>query len=124
MSGSYTLFDGFAREQSLGQATESRRVARLTEDDARRSVRQDVDAALRTLETQEQAIAIAVEAQAVALEDLRLNTVRYEAGGTATILDVITSQVALDQAEANLVAARYDYALAKAELESVVGREL
>lgn len=124
LSGSYTLFDGFAREQSLGQATESRRVARLTEDDARRSVRQDVDAALRTLETQEQAIAIAVEAQAVALEDLRLNTVRYEAGSTATILDVITSQVALDQAEANLVAARYDYALAKAELESIVGREL
>ena len=49
---------------------------------------------------------------------------RYEAGGSATILDVITSQVALDQAEANLVAARYDYALAKAELESIVGREL
>ena len=124
LSGSYTLFDGFAREQSLGQATESQRVARLTEDDARRSVRQDVDAALRTLETQELAIAIAIEAQTVALEDLRLNTVRYEAGATATILDVITSQVALDQAEANLVAARYDYALAKAELESIVGREL
>lgn len=124
VSGSYTLFDGFAREQSLGQATESRRVARLTEEDARRGVRQDVDAALRTLETQEQAIAIAMEAQAVAVEDLRLNTVRYEAGGSATILDVITSQVALDQAEANLVAARYDYALAKAELESIVGRDL
>lgn len=124
LSGSYTLFDGFAREQSLGQATESRRVARLTEEDARRSVRQDVDAALRTLETQEQAIVIAVEARMVAEEDLRLNTVRYEAGGTATILDVITSQVALDQAEANLVSARYDYALAKAELESIVGREL
>lgn len=124
LTGSYTLFDGFAREQSLGQATESRRVARLTEEDARRSVRQDVDAALRTLETQEQAIAIAVEARMVAEEDLRLNTVRYEAGGSATILDVITSQVALDQAEANLVSARYDYALAKAELESIVGREL
>lgn len=124
LSGSYTLFDGFAREQSLGQATESRRVARLTEEDARRSVRQDVDAALRTLETQDQAIAIAVEARLVAEEDLRLNTVRYEAGGSATILDVITSQVALDQAEANLVSARYDYALAKAELESIVGREL
>lgn len=124
LSGSYTLFDGFAREQSLGQATESQRVARLTEDDARRSVRQDVDGALRTIETQAQAIAIAQEARDVAVEDLRLNTVRYEAGGTATILDVITSQVALDQAEANLVAARYDYALAKAELESIVGREL
>ena len=56
--------------------------------------------------------------------DLRLNRIRYEVGGTATILDVITSQVALDQAETNLVLSRYDYALARAELESIIGREL
>lgn len=123
ISGSYQLFDGFAREQSLGQASESRRVARLTEDDARRAVRQEVDAALRTLETQELAIAIAEEALAVAQEDLRLNRVRYDARA-GNILDVIISQVALDQAEANLVSARYDYALARAELESIIGREL
>ena len=86
-------------------------------------MRQSVDAALRTLETQAQAIAIAQDAVVVAEEDLRLIRARYgvqEAG----ILDVITSQVALDQAEANLVTARYDYALAKAELESIVGRDL
>ena len=123
LSGSYQLFDGFQREQNVSQASESRRVARLSEDDARRGVRQSVDAALRTLETQAQAIAIAQDAVIVAEEDLRLIRARYgvqEAG----ILDVITSQVALDQAEANLVTARYDYALAKAELESIVGRDL
>ena len=123
VSGSYQLFDGFQREQGVSQASESRRVARLTEADARRGVRQSVDAALRTIETQEQAIAIAVEAVSVAEEDLRLNRARYGAQA-ATVLDVITSQVAMDQAEANLVSARYDYALAKAELESIVGREL
>ena len=123
ISGSYQLFDGFQREQGVSQASESRRVARLTEADARRGVRQSVDAALRTIETQEQAIAIGVEAVSVAEEDLRLNRARYGAQA-ATVLDVITSQVALDQAEANLVSARYDYALAKAELESIVGREL
>ena len=123
VSGSYTLFDGFGREQSLSQATESRRVARLTEEDARRSVRQEVDAALRTLETQEQAIAIAREALDVAMEDLRINRALYEAE-SGTILDFIASQVALDQADANLVATRYDYAIAKAELESIIGREL
>ena len=123
ISGSYQLFDGFQREQNISQASESRRVARLTEDDARRGVRQDVDAALRTLETQEQAIGIAAEALFVAEEDLRLIRERY-AVQMATILDVITSQVALDQAEANLVSARYDYMVAKAQLESIVGREL
>lgn len=123
ISGSYQLFDGFAREQSVSQASESRRVARLTEEDARRAVRQEVDAALRTLETQELAIAIAEEAVVVAEEDLRLNRVRYDARA-GSVFDVIVSQVALDQAEADLVSARYDYALARAELESIVGREL
>ncbi len=122
-SGSYQLFDGFQRQQTVTQASEAQRVARLAEDDARRGVRQSVDGALRTLETQEQAIGIALEAVAVAEEDLRLNRARYEVQA-ATVLDVITSQVALDQAEANLVSARYDYALAKAELESIVGRSL
>lgn len=123
ISGSYQLFDGFQREQSVSQASESRRVARLTEEDARRGVRQDVDAALRTLETQELAISIAAEAVLVAEEDLRLIRERYDVQ-MANILDVITSQVALDEAEANLVSARYDYVVAKAELESIVGREL
>lgn len=123
VSGSYQLFDGFQREQNVSQASESRRVARLAEEDARRGVRQDVDAALRTLETQEQAIDIASDAVVVAEEDLRLIRERY-AVQMATILDVITSQVALEQAEANLVSARYDYMVAKAQLESIVGRQL
>ena len=123
VSGSYPLFDGFQRSANVGQASETRRVARLAEEDARRGVRQDVDAALRTLETQEQAIAIAREAVVVAEEDLRLVRERY-AVQMSTVLDVITSQVALDQAEADLVSARYDYVVAKAELESIVGRTL
>ena len=123
VSGSYQLFDGFQRAQNVSQASQSQRVARLTEDDARRGVRQNIDAALRTLETQEQAIAIAEEAVIVAEEDLRLIRERYGVQ-MASILDVITSQVAMDQADANLVSARYDYVIAKAELESIVGREL
>ncbi len=123
LSGSYQLFDGFQREQNVSQASESRRVARLAEEDARRGVRQDVDAALRTLETQEQAIGIASDAVLVAEEDLRLVRERY-AVQMATILDVIISQVALQQAEANLVSARYDYMVANAQLESIIGRQL
>lgn len=121
-SGSYTLFDGFGREVSVSQANQNRRVSRLSEEDARRGVRQEVDAALRTLETQEAAIAIAVDAVAIAEEDLRIIRARYP--DEANILDVIASQDALVQAEINLVAARYDYSIAKAELESIIGVEL
>ena len=123
LSGSYSLFDGFQRESSVSQANQSRRVSRLSEEDARRSVMQEVDGALRTLETQEQAIVIARAAVFVAEEDFRIVRLRYT-GDSSTILDVIVSQVALEQAEVNLVAARYDYAIAKAELESIIGVEL
>lgn len=122
LSGSYSLFDGFAREVSVSQASQNRRVSRLSQEDARRGVRQEVDAALRTLETQEAAIAIATDAVAVAQEDLRLIGLRYPS--EATILDLIVSQVALEQAEVNLVGARYDYSIAKAQLESIIGVEL
>jgi outer membrane protein TolC len=120
---SYPLFNGFSREASVVRAEYSTRLARIQEDDARLGSRQATDAALRALETAERAIAIAQEAVAVADEDLRVTRARYEAD-VAIILDVITSQVASDQARVDLVNARYDYVLARAELEAILGREL
>ncbi len=120
---SYPLFNGFSREASVVRAEYSTRLARIQEDDARLGSRQATDAALRDLETAELAIDIAQEAVAVADEDLRVTRARYEAD-VAIILDVITSQVASDQARVDLVNARYDYGLARAELEAILGREL
>jgi outer membrane protein TolC len=48
---------------------------------------------------------------------------RYEVGA-ATILDVLISQSAADQASTDRVTARYDYLLARAELEAILGRDL
>jgi outer membrane protein TolC len=120
---SYPIFNGFSREASIVRAEYSTRVARLQEDDARLASRQETDAALRALETAVLAIDIAGEATAVADEDLRITRERYRVG-VAIILDVITSQIAADQAGVDLVNARYDYVLARAELEAVLGRDL
>ena len=120
---SYPLFNGFSREASVVRAEYSTRLARIQEDDARLGSRQATDAALRSLETAERAIEIAGEAVAVADEDLRVTRARYEAD-VAIILDVITSQIAADQARVDLVNARYDYVLSRAELEAILGREL
>jgi outer membrane protein TolC len=122
-SASYPLFNGFQRESNVARAEESLRVAHLQADDARLAARAEADAALRTLRTAEQAIAIAEEALALAGEDLRVMQERYRVG-VARIFDVVQSQIALDQARVDLVGARYDYVLARAELEAVVGREL
>ena len=42
----------------------------------------------------------------------------------ATILDLVISQISAAQAAANIVVSRYDYLLARAALEAVLGREL
>ena len=120
---SYPIFNGFSREASIVRAEYSTRVARLQEDDARLASRQETDAALRTLETSELAIDIAGETVAVADEDLRVTRERYRLS-VAIILDVVTSQIASDQARVDLVNARYDYVLARAELEAILGRDL
>lgn len=120
---SYPIFNGFSREASIVRAEYSTRVARLQEDDARLASRQETDAALRTLETSELAIDIAGEAVAVADEDLRVTRERYRLS-VAIILDVVTSQIASDQARVDLVNARYDYILARAQLEAILGRDL
>ena len=123
LSGSYPIFNGFQREATIARAEQTRSVARLQEEDARLAARQEADGALRTLATAAAAIEIAQEAVAVADEDLRVVRERYRVG-VATVLDVVTSQIAIDQARVNLVGSRYDYVTAKAELEAILGRAL
>lgn len=123
LTGSYNVFDGFNRDQSITRAENQERVAFVQEEDARRGARAQLDGALFGLRTAEQAIAIAIEARTVADEDLRVVQQRYDLSA-ATILDLITSQIALVQAESGLVTARYDYAVARAQLEAILGSEL
>ena len=123
VSGSYNVFDGFNRDQGIARAENQERVAFVQEEDARRMVRAQVDGALFALRTSEQAIDLAIQAREVATEDLRVVQQRYDLSA-ATILDLITSQIAVVEAESGLVTARYDYAVARAQLEAILGREL
>jgi outer membrane protein TolC len=120
---SYPIFNGFQREASVQRARIAQRVTVLQEEVARLTAREEADAAYQTLVTAERAIEIAEEAAAVAMEDLRVVRERY-AVGAATILDVLISQSAADQANTDRVTARYDYLLARAELEAILGRVL
>jgi outer membrane protein len=123
LSLSYAVFNGFNREASVARAEDQVRVARLQADDARLQARQDADAALFALRTSEEAVRLAEEAARVAEEDLRVVRERYEVG-VATLFEVVTSQLALDEAETTRVSTRYDYLIARAELEAILGREL
>ena len=123
LSMSYPIFNGFQREASIDRAQYVQRVAQLQEDDARLGAREEADAALQDLLTAEQAIVIAEDAAFVASEDLRVVRARYEVGA-ATILDILVSQNAVTQADADVVTTRYDYILARAGLEAILGRAM
>jgi outer membrane protein TolC len=123
LSVSLPIFNGFTREGTLQRAQFAQRLARLQEDDARLAARQQADGALQDVRTAEQAIAIAEEALRVAEEDLRVVRERYRVG-VATVLELVTSQISVVQAGATAVTARYDYVLARAQLEAVLGRGL
>lgn len=120
---SYPLFNGFAREDQIARAEATSRNANATYADARRRARAELERVLSALRLAEEQVALTREAVGVAREDLRVQEARYQQG-MSTILDRITSQVSLMDAERNEVAARYDYEIARAELAALIGRSL
>jgi outer membrane protein len=120
---SYPLFNGFLREDQIARAESSARNASATFADARRRARADLERVLNALRLTEEQVALTRQAVEVAREDLRVQDERYKLG-MSTILERITSLVALMDAERNQVAARYDYEIARAELEALIGRSL
>lgn len=123
LSLSYPLFNNFSREDAIARAAVQVNNAEYVADDARRTVRASLERLIGALRLAEAQITLSGQAVAVAEEDLRVQEERYRLGVT-TILDRITSQQNLIQAELNLVSARFDYQIARAELEALVGREL
>ncbi|HEY5087932.1 MAG TPA: TolC family protein [Gemmatimonadaceae bacterium] len=123
MGVSYPLFNGFQREAAVTRAEADAVAAHSAAVDTERGVRADAVRSYDDATVAAQRIGFAREAVAAAREDLRVQEARYRAGAS-TFLDEVTSQFNLAQAETSLVQARYDYQIARATLERVLGREL
>jgi outer membrane protein len=120
---SYPLFNGFQRGATVTRAEAAATAAHSAAVDTERGVRADAVKAYDDATVAAQRIGFAREAVDAAREDLRVQELRYRAGAS-TFLDEVTSQLNLTQAETSLVQARYDYQIARATLERVLGREL
>jgi outer membrane protein TolC len=120
---SWSLFNRFDRELAIAQREASYDVARASAGDERRAVQAELTAALAQLDAARAKIDITGTSVAAATEDLRVQQERYRLG-VATIVDVLTSQEALNQAEVDVVNARFDYLRAKAQLDALIGRTL
>jgi outer membrane protein TolC len=120
---SWTLFNRFQREQNIANQEANTESALATAAEARRFVQANLTTRLAELEAAAVRIGITQTSLTAATEDLRVQQERYRLG-VATILDVLTSQEALTQAEVDAVNARFDYLRAKAQIEALIGRQL
>ncbi len=123
VSLTWPLFNGFNRETNVAAQANNYDVAIATAEDTRRQT----SAALITRVAELNAAKLRVEISRVSIaaaeEDLRVQQERYRLGAT-TIIEVLASQEALNQAEVDEVGAHFDLLLAKAQIEALIGREL
>jgi outer membrane protein TolC len=123
VGSSFPLFNGFQREDAVTRADAAATVAHASLLDVTRQVRSEASRLLSAIHFAEQNVSLAGESVRAAQEDLRVQTERYRAG-ISTALDQLSSQFALTQAELGLVAAHFNYQIARASLEALVGRKL
>jgi len=121
--GSLPLFDGFNRERALYQARATLDQTRTTERAEELALRKDLDQALGTIDAAAASIDLAEQTVELSTEDLRVTQERYRLG-LATILDLQSSQIAVRQAEVDLIRRRFDYQIGLARLEALLGADL
>ncbi len=119
----WQLFNGLNREQQGLTARISLDNAEAQLRDARLNARQQMIQQLGAFRTAEVRVQIQVSSVAAGEEDLRVQQERY-ALGASTLLDVLNSQTTLDQARRDLIQARLDARVAKAQIEALIGRDL
>ncbi|OGU00094.1 MAG: hypothetical protein A2085_06095 [Gemmatimonadetes bacterium GWC2_71_10] len=123
LSLNFPLFNNLTRETNAISSDAGLRSAEARARDARLLLDANLTQAFAALDAAAQRIDIARISLTAAEEDLRLQRERYRLGAS-TIFEVLTSQVAADQAQVDLVRARYDYLVARAQLEAYVGHAL
>jgi outer membrane protein len=123
LSLSLPLFERLQRVQQVTQAQVALENAQAALRDARLAALQGLTQSLGSFHAADERVAIQVATVGAAEEDLREQQEKYQIGA-ATLLDVLTSQTTLDQARHDLIQARYDQRVAKAQLEALVGRSL
>jgi outer membrane protein len=120
---SYPIFNNFQREEQVVRAKVAEVNAQASLRDAQLAAVQSLTQNIGAIRSASQRVAIQVASVAAAKEDVRVQQQRYNIGASTT-LDLITSQAALATAEQALIQARYDYRIARAQLEALVGRDL
>jgi outer membrane protein len=120
---SFPFFNQGAREEQIVRSRVAEDNAEAQLRDMRLAAQQQLTQYLSAFRTAEQRIQIQLASVEAAEEDLRVQQRRYQLGAS-TFLDVLSSQVTLNQARSALIQARFDARVAKAQIETLTGKDM
>ncbi len=120
ISLSLPLFTGFDISGKIQQAQLAAMKQQYNYTTIRNDLIVQLEAIMEVLRNYEEIISINEEVLTAAEEDLKLVQKRYSLG-SATILEVLDSQVSLTRARSNLVTSRYDARVQEANYRAVLG---
>jgi outer membrane protein TolC len=117
------FWDGGQRELSVARLQADRHVARARREERERSAGERMAQSYLGYGTARAGIGLAQVGVAAATETYRVQRARYAEGAT-TIIELLEAQVALSEAEATLVQARFAARLALSQIEALLGRRV
>lgn len=120
---SFPFFNQGTREEQVVRSRVAEDNAEAQLRDARFLAQQQLTQYLSAFRSAEQRVQIQLATIAAADEDLRVQQRRYQLGAS-TFLDVLTSQATLNQARSALIQARFDARVAKAQIETLTGKDM
>jgi len=120
---SMPIFDQFQRASLTTAAHAALDDAAATLRDTRLAALESLAQSLGAYRSATERAALQAATVEAAQEDLREHQEQYKVG-TSTMVDVLTSEAALVQARHDLIQARYDRRIARAQLEALIGRSL
>lgn len=120
ISASWNIFDNGLVNSQVDSASASLLQAQQTAASTREQVQLDVQSAYLSLTAAEKNIQTTKVAIVSAEEDVKIATVRYQAG-VGTNLDVLDATEKLTEARTNYYDALYNYNTAKADLDKAMG---
>ncbi|HMD61186.1 MAG TPA: TolC family protein [Opitutaceae bacterium] len=120
LQSTWSIFDGRATYGKVRQAKSQLEQARLATASEELEIDVEVRQAVSTLQEAAELVTASKQTIDQAAEALRLAEAKFHAG-SATQLDVLTSQVSLTQAKTDQLTANYNYLVAVANVRKAVG---